>query len=154
MAKKYNLIETIIPYYEYEPKSVLENNQAKLYWDRLIMTDKTVNANRPDIVLILQTEKIAFFIDITHPADHNLIKAEAEKISKYTNLAIEFQDIYKLKSVETIPIVVSANGLIGKNLAKFITKLDLPPDSVSARIRKSVILETCRIARKIHNIRE
>jgi hypothetical protein len=154
LAKKYKFINEIVPYYEYQPKTVLENSEVKLYWDREIITDKTINCNRPDIVLIKQKDRTAFLINITHPADHNLSKAESDKMSKYHELTIEFKEMYKSKSVETIPIVVSANGLIGHNLTKFISKIDLPSDQISSLIQKSVILETCRITRKILNIKE
>jgi hypothetical protein len=133
-------------------ETVLENSDTKIYWDREIVTDQTINCNRPDIVLIKQNNKTAFFIDITHPADHNITKAESEKIAKYNDLTIEFKDIYKLKSVETIPI--SATGLITKNLSKFLSKLELPSDRICSLMQKSVILETCRITRKVLNIKE
>ncbi len=49
-----------------------------------------------------------------HSADHNITKAESEKIAKYNDLTIEFKDMYKLKSVEKIPIAISATDLITK----------------------------------------
>jgi hypothetical protein len=52
LAKYYYFITEIVPYYEYKPKTVLENSDMKLYWDREIITDQTINCNRPDIVLI------------------------------------------------------------------------------------------------------
>jgi hypothetical protein len=60
LAKYYNLITEIVQYYEYKPKRVLENSDTKLYWDREIITDQTINCNRPDIVLIKQTIKQPF----------------------------------------------------------------------------------------------
>ncbi len=154
IAKYYNLITEIVPYYEYKPKTVLENSDMKLYWDREIITDQTINCNRPDIVFINQNNKTAFFIDITHPADHNITKAESEKIAKYNDLTTEFKDMYKLKSVETIPIAISGTGLITKNLPKFLSKLELPSDRICLLMQKSVILETYRITRKVLNIKE
>ena len=40
------------PYYKYTPQEVLESNNHVLYWDRPILTDKTVDFNRPDLLLI------------------------------------------------------------------------------------------------------
>ena len=85
---------------------------------------------------------------------HNLIKAETEKLTKYHDLTIEFKQIYRLNSVETIPIVVSSFGLISKNLKKLIEKLELNADEFIQKIQHSVILETCRITRKILNIKD
>jgi hypothetical protein len=46
------LIEDKSPYYKYTPGNVLENDNFKLYWNRSIITDKTVPSNRPDITLM------------------------------------------------------------------------------------------------------
>ena len=37
--------------YEYQPSNVLKGENWLLLWDRTILTDQTVEANRPDIVL-------------------------------------------------------------------------------------------------------
>jgi hypothetical protein len=42
------IITTIRPYYKYTPANVLENDNFKLYWNRSIITDKTIPSNRPD----------------------------------------------------------------------------------------------------------
>jgi hypothetical protein len=51
LAEAAELIEDESPYYRYTPANVLENN-FKLYWNRSIITDKTIPANRPDITLM------------------------------------------------------------------------------------------------------
>jgi hypothetical protein len=38
-----------MPYYKYEPQSVLQNSNYKLYCDRLPITDGTIHNIRPDI---------------------------------------------------------------------------------------------------------
>ena len=43
---------------KYSPLEVLENNLARLCWDREILTDKTVPLNCPDITLFEKTNKI------------------------------------------------------------------------------------------------
>jgi len=40
------------PCYKYTPANVLEKDNFKLYWNRSIITDKTIPANRSDITLI------------------------------------------------------------------------------------------------------
>jgi hypothetical protein len=54
---KCGLIETNIPYYKYTPHTILENERYKLYWDRTIITDRTVSNNRPDITWIDKIKK-------------------------------------------------------------------------------------------------
>jgi hypothetical protein len=56
-----------------------------LYWDRCIITVRTVDFNRPNIVLIDRETKMALVIDIAVPLPHNLPKTEAEKVIKYEN---------------------------------------------------------------------
>ena len=48
LAEAAELIEDKSPYYRYTPANVLENDNFKLYWNRSIITDKTIPANRPN----------------------------------------------------------------------------------------------------------
>jgi len=50
LAEAAELIEDKCPYYRYTSANVLENDNFKLYWNRSIITDKTIHANRPDII--------------------------------------------------------------------------------------------------------
>jgi hypothetical protein len=70
LAMKHGLIETNTPYYKYTPHTILENERYKLYWDRTIITDRTISNNRPDITLIDKVKKKTFLIDIAIPSDH------------------------------------------------------------------------------------
>ena len=45
LAEAAELIEDKSPYYKYTPASVLENENFKLYWNRSILTDKTIPFN-------------------------------------------------------------------------------------------------------------
>jgi len=60
---------------------LLESANMILYWDRSIITDRTADFNRSDIVLIDRENKT----DVAVPLPHNLSKTEAEKITKYEN---------------------------------------------------------------------
>jgi hypothetical protein len=42
LAEVAELIEEKRPYYKYTPVNVLENDNFKLYWNRSILTDKTI----------------------------------------------------------------------------------------------------------------
>lgn len=149
LALKYKLIreETTPPYYKYNPEPVLETREYILYWDRPVITDRTIDHNRPDIILIDKKEKTANIIDIAIPASHNVIKTEQEKQRKYEELAIQLKQIWHLKSTSTQPIVISAEGIISKHLEHNLWKL-----GVARRIlgiaQKAVLLQTCHIIRK------
>jgi hypothetical protein len=65
--------------------NVLENDNFKLYWNRSIITDKTIPSNRPDITLTNKKTKNTFPVDIAIPNTHNLAKTITEKQKKYKN---------------------------------------------------------------------
>ena len=52
------------------------NNNNNLYWDSYIITDKTVDFNKPDIVLIDRENKTALVIDIADSFTHTLPQTE------------------------------------------------------------------------------
>jgi len=54
------LIEDKSPHYKYTPVSVLENDNFKLYWNRSIITDRTIPSNRHDITLMNKKTKTPF----------------------------------------------------------------------------------------------
>jgi hypothetical protein len=81
-----------MPYYEYIPNTILGNEIIKLYWDRSLITDKTIHNNRPDITLIDKVSKTVYFIDIAIPNNHNLHAKYAEKLAKYSELSTEIKD--------------------------------------------------------------
>lgn len=147
LAKKYKLIETIDPYYKYKPSSVLENNKAKLYWDRDIITDRTTNNNRPDITLTIKELKTTYLIDISVPNTENLKKKHTEKIQKYLPLADEIKQMWHQNQVRIIPVILSATGIIPKTLHKSLSDLQLPT-YLYINLQKAVILDTCSIVRR------
>jgi hypothetical protein len=89
LAEAAELIADRSPYYKYTPANVLENDNFKLYWNRSIITDKTIPSNRTDITYMNQTTKNTFLIDIAVPNTHNLAKAITENKDKYRELANE-----------------------------------------------------------------
>jgi len=46
LAEAAELIDDKSPYYKYTPANILENENFKLYWNRSILTDKTIPFNR------------------------------------------------------------------------------------------------------------
>jgi hypothetical protein len=62
-AIKYKLLDrNAPPYCRYKPEPVLESANMILIWDRSITTDKTVDFNRPDGVLIDTENKTTLVI--------------------------------------------------------------------------------------------
>ncbi|CAH2074940.1 unnamed protein product, partial [Iphiclides podalirius] len=148
LALKYGLVERKLPYYKYSPEAVLENDRARLYWDRPIITDRTIVANKPDIVVMDRAQSRVFLVDITIPYDENLVKAETDKKTKYLDLAHEVTDMWGGVPTEIIPIVVSANGLIPVSLSEHLRRLGLRDGTLQAQMQKAVLLDTARIVRR------
>ena len=77
------------PFCRYKPEPVLESANIILYWDRSIMTDKTVDFSRSDVVFVDGENKTALVTDIAVPWTHNLSYTEAEEFAEHENLALE-----------------------------------------------------------------
>ena len=138
-------IEVGDKWYEHETPPVVENDQATILWDFTIHTDRTIRANRPDIVVRDKKEKVCLLLDVSVPSDTNTSLKTYEKISKYKDLEIEIAKSWKYK-VKTIPIVIGALGVINKSLKKYIKEV---PGQISINeLQKTTLLGTARILRK------
>ena len=133
-------------WYNHEPKTVTENDRCTILWDLSINTDRRIPANRPDIVIKDQMEKKCYLIDMSVPGDSNVIAKEYEKRSKYKDLEIEIQRMWKMKAV-VVPVVVGALGIMSKDFEKYLK--ELPSDVSSKQIQKIALLGTAHILRKI-----
>ena len=85
LALRHELIEkNTPPYYKYSPQEVLESANYVLYWDRPILTDKTVDLNQPDLIIINRKEKNAIIINVAVPLSHNVKKQKMKKDQNMT----------------------------------------------------------------------
>lgn len=148
IALKYNLLRpSTPPYYKYSPEAILESLEYLLYWDRPITTDRTVDYNRPDIVLVNKKEKFGVIIDIAVPLSHNIQKTEIEKVTKYENLAYELKNLWKLRKVTVYPFVMSVEGIVTNNFLKNLKELELPKNILNVG-QRAILLQTTHIVRK------
>ena len=126
---------------------VIENNLVKILWDFNIYCDRIINARRPDITIIDKTVKLITLVDISVPADKRIVEKEDEKVSKYQDLRIELERLWKMKS-RIIPVVIGALGAISKRFVNFIKQLDLGSPNMYI-LQKSALLGTVSIVRKV-----
>ncbi|KAJ0176683.1 hypothetical protein K1T71_007862 [Dendrolimus kikuchii] len=147
LCHHYKFIKKKIPYYKYKPETIVENKNYKIYWDRTIITDKTVHFNRPDITLHDKNNSTVYIIDIAIPNTHNIQTTTSEKLNKYQELAIEIKNLWKVNAVYIIPIIISTTGVIPKVITQNLEILHAPPHTLTL-IQKATILNTCRITRK------
>jgi len=150
LAEAAELIDDKSPYYKYTPANVLENENFKLYWNRSILTDKTIPFNRYNITFMNKKTKNAFLIDKAVPKTRYLTKTITDKQNKYKELANEICAIWKQTAAQLIPIVISSTGVIPKSLSQSLTRLNLHPNTYIL-LQKSVILGTCSIVRHFLN---
>ena len=150
LAEATELIEGKGPYYKYTPASVLENDNFKLYWDRSILTGKTILFNRPDITFMDKKTNNTFLIDVAVPNTHNLAKTITYKQNKYQELANEICAMWKQNAAQVIRIVLSSTGVIPKSLPQNVERLYLHPNTYK-QMQTSVILGTCSIVRNFLN---
>lgn len=151
LLEKYLLQHDNVPYYAYKPAPVVENENIKIYYDRTIHSEHTRLHNRPDITIIDKKEREGIFIDVAIPANRNIRRTYTEKRNRYSELAVEIKRSWNLKKVKIIPIVISAEGIIHKELREDIRKLGLRQNTIDA-MQKAVIIDTCHTTRNFMNI--
>jgi hypothetical protein len=94
LAKIHNLLQNSPPYYIYSPDPYMENDSTKLYWDKQIISDKTLEFNKPDIILIDRKFNKDIIIDIVVLDSQNIQKTTSTKITKYQPLRTELKRMW------------------------------------------------------------
>ena len=69
-------------------KTVAENEKVTVLWDMKVHTDKTIKANKPDIIIKDKREKTCMLIYMAILSDRNTPVKVAEKLSKYKDQEI------------------------------------------------------------------
>lgn len=75
-----------------------------------------VGHNKPDIIIHNEEINEYMLIDVAIPVCQNIVRKEAEKITKYRDLEIELQKFWNLRKVQTIPVVIGALGSITQGI--------------------------------------
>ena len=145
LSKKYGLHHSE-KWYHHRAEAVCENDDAKLYWDFNVYTDRVIEARRPDIILLKKKENECLVIDIAVPGDARVQSKEEEKSEKYQELCREIQKLWRVKC-KVIPVVIGALGTIPLRLSAYLGLLDI--DLSIETVQQSVILGTARILRKV-----
>lgn len=149
LLKMYSFeIDTNTKYYQYKPEPVIENTRVKIYWNKQIITDKTISHNKPDITIINKQHNIASLIDIAIPNNHNIDRKHREKMEKYAELKREIKDMWKLEEVKIVPIILTSMGLVPISLKNSLD--DIGVEYKTFRLmQKSVILDAANIVRSV-----
>ena len=128
-------IEVKERWYEHEPKTVNENDSVAIVWDMPMHIDRTIAANRPDIVLKNKENKTCLVIDITIPLDTNTSVKTTEKLIKYKDFEIEVERMWGLKTT-TVLVVMGALGTIKKEMENYSNKIPATTTYIHVNSRK------------------
>ena len=71
---------------------------------------------------------------------------EEEKVQKYDELKWEIKELWSMKRVDVVPIVIEALGTVSKKLEKWIDRIGVKLNI--EHLQKTSILGTVRILRK------
>ena len=104
------------------PRLSPENDSVTILWDMPIHTDRTIAANRLDIVLKNKKDKTCLLIDMAIPLNSNTSVKTMEKLTKYKDLEIEVERMWGLQTT-TVPVVMGALGTIKKDMESYSNKI-------------------------------
>jgi hypothetical protein len=127
----------------------MDNDKAKILWDIPIQTDRTIKANKPDIVVTNKATNITTIIEISVPADHNLQEKTREKLAKYQDLRLEIERMWHTATIY-VPVIVGATGVLLHDFREHLDKLKC--DVRLRTLQKAAILGTVGIVRRVLNI--
>ena len=143
---KYN-IDRSEKWYEHQPEGVVENKSYKILWVMTFQCDHIIAARKPDNGAVEKENKKAIITDIGSPRDHRVHEKEGEKAEKYQELKREIKNVWRMRHVEVVPIVVGALGEVSKKLDPWLAKLGIAIKT--GLLQKTAFLGTARILRKV-----
>ena len=109
----------------FKKDTVIENEKAKIYCDKLFETNLKIKERKPDLVIIDKQNKIARIVEVGVTSNKTLMKVEEEKLRKNNLLAEEIKFNNNLVGTECIPVVVSWDRKITKNFMKRFKHLEM-----------------------------
>ncbi|XP_063967036.1 uncharacterized protein LOC135156948 [Lytechinus pictus] len=129
--------------WEHQPQTINTINNSTIYWNCGILTDRTINCNKPDI--IVRDNNVVNIIEVSVPHDINIAVKERDKRLKYQDLRIEIERMWNVKA-EVTPVIIGHSGMVKKGMEACITKIS--PHLRMYDIQKAAILGTTRLIRK------
>ncbi len=144
---KKNGLEHSEKWYEHTPDGVVESDHVKILWDINVQCDNVIPARTRDIIVIDKEKKEALIVDIAVPADIRVAEKEKEKIEKYQDLKREIKRLWKLRTVQVVPVVIGALGCVTKEFERWLENLNIEPEV--GVMQKAALLGTARILRKV-----
>ena len=98
--------------YDHTPERIINVNGTTIMCNVLVITDRTILANWPDIVLHDKREKTCLLININTPDDAEVNTKETEKLSKYKELEIDVSRMWKMSAIKLQKITLMSTAHI------------------------------------------
>ena len=122
-----------------------ESTNNKLLWDFKIQTDKKIEHNKPDIVILDKIERKFLIIDVACSLDIG-VKGK-EKNENYQYLKRELKRIWKLSRVTVVPVKIGTLGTVSKDIEKWSAEIGVTCRLESLQI--ACLPGAARILRKV-----
>ena len=125
-----------INWFAHIPRDVIITSNVEVVYDQVLTTDREVGANRPDILVRDRKERKTYIIDVSCPCDVNVIKKEAEKISKYGTLRRELTRMWGGECL-VVPVIIGGLGAVSNDTELHLEKI---PGNVSLAMCQKITL--------------
>ena len=142
-------IDITLNWYEHHPEPVVEGENVTIQWDFTVYTDRTIQDNRPDIIIKDKKAKTCRLINMSLPSDVNISAKEFKKLSKYKDLQIKIEKMWHMKT-KTVPVIIGALGMIKKGCQSHLD--NIPRNPSLQEIQKIVLTSTAHILRRALSI--
>ena len=111
----------------------------------IFQTEKSIEHNKPDIVVLDKKQKLCLVIDVACPSDTRIKKKEQEKIEYYNDLKYEILKCWnkEVDKVMILSIVIGALRTVTNDLRKNLDKVDL-------HLGVDALQKTCLLGTKMH----
>ena len=120
-------------------------------WDFSIQTDHVIEAQRPDLVVVVKKERSCKIINFAITGDGRIEEKEKDKIKKnIKNQEGSYIRCGMLKRMKIIPLFVGSLGAIPKQFGNRLKQIGITAGT--AQVQKTVLLGTARILRKVLEI--
>ena len=127
-------------WWRHKPEAVIKHDGHEVVWDQFVAPIASgIKDRRPDI--IWRKPKEILIVEISCPADENVLARYEDKIKKYVKLRENEAEKYG-KRARVLPIVVGATGAIPKTTSANLRELIQKQKIRTEIVQKLVALET------------
>ena len=152
LRHKYGIDETAkLPYTDEAIPPSVTNNKCKILWNFPFSTTAEITANRPDMAVLDLEKKYMYVVEMSCPADVNVVAKEEEKRTKYTPLLFSLKRTYPEYKIIFLPVIIGVMGGIHQSLVDSLATIGCLSREDARRLatgmQKAVILGSLRLLR-------